>query len=111
MPWRRFDFPSAWGGLLSELAAAAAWDAPSAVPAKHRALGALKTVVHALSERPGGVIVPAGRPLLHQGEPLCCCRRLRVHHGMPCTDTCKVMLMCGHAQNSWQGSAHKHTFV
>lgn len=80
MPWRRFDFPSAWGGLLSELAAAAAWDAPSALPAKHRALVALKTVVHALSERPGGVIVPAGRPLLHQGELLCDHRRPHGHH-------------------------------
>ncbi|KAK9821560.1 hypothetical protein WJX81_001795 [Elliptochloris bilobata] len=61
----RFDFPGKWGGLLSELASVAAWGAPSPVPAKHRALVALKTIVRALSGRPGGVIVPAG-PLLHQ---------------------------------------------
>lgn len=74
LPCCRFDFPGAWGSLLSELAAAAAWDAPSTVPAKHRALAALKTIVRALSERPGGVIVPGGRPLLHQGKYLCQCR-------------------------------------
>ena len=45
----------------------AAWATPSAPPAKHRALVALKTVVRALAGRPGGVVVPAGRPLLQQG--------------------------------------------
>jgi len=65
--WRRFDFPGVWGGLLGELAAVAAWATPSAPPAKHRALVALKTVVRALAGRPGGVVVPAGRPLLQQG--------------------------------------------
>lgn len=108
MPWRRVDFPSAWGGLLSELAAAAAWGAPSAVPAKHRALVALKTVVHALSERPGGVIVPAGRPLLHQGEPLFCCRRPHVPHGMPCTQHMLGTADMGPCTKHMQGSAREY---
>lgn len=73
-----FDFPGAWGGLLRELAGVAAWASPSAAQAKHRALVALKTVVHALGCRPGGVIMPAGRPLQQSSAPPC----------PPCSSAC-----------------------
>ena len=47
----RFDFPSKWPELLTQLTEAASFAAPTAVATKRRALRALKNIVRALRNK------------------------------------------------------------
>jgi hypothetical protein len=57
---RRFDFPGSWPSLLADLTQAAAWDAPTSVAGKERALFVLKNVAQSLRGKRFVVEAPKG---------------------------------------------------
>jgi hypothetical protein len=68
----RFDFPSSWASLLADLAQAAAWEAPTNLAGKERALFTLKNVVQSLKGKRFVVEAPKSEAqLTPQGGVLC----------------------------------------